>query len=97
VRHQRGRRLVPITLFPGPKPITTREPLEGDGLAIVSRLMARPPLHCPYLFHGPRCAPGHVPSKQYACLGDFKKSWKSACTTAGLPVQQALATTGEVE
>src|SRR5262245_14188516 len=34
-------------------------PLEGVGLAIVERLMARPRLHCPYLFHGPDCAPGH--------------------------------------
>src|SRR5439155_4933443 len=32
-------------------------PLEGEGLAIVKRLMTSPPLWCPYLFHGPRCAP----------------------------------------
>ena len=60
-------------------------PLEGAGLAIVQRLMARPPLHCPYLFHGPRCAPGHTPSKKYGCLGDFKKAWATACRAAGFP------------
>jgi len=40
-------------------------PLEGEGLAIVERLMTNPPLWCPYLFHGPRCAPGQSPSKTY--------------------------------
>jgi integrase len=61
-------------------------PFEGDGLAIIAQLMASPPLWCPYLFHGPRCAPGQVPSKRYGCLGDFKKSWAAACKSAGLPV-----------
>jgi integrase len=61
-------------------------PLEGDGLAIVALLMASPPLWCPYLFHGPRCAPGQTPSKRYGCLGDFKKSWAAACKAAGFPV-----------
>ncbi len=60
-------------------------PLEGTGLAIVEALMKRPPLHCPYLFHGPRCAPGHTPSKAYGCVGDFKKTWGAACKKAGLP------------
>ena len=61
-------------------------PLEGDGLAIVDRLMTSPPLWCNYVFHGPRCAPGRAPSKAYGCLGDFKKSWGRACQKAGLPV-----------
>ena len=61
-------------------------PLEGEVLAIVERLMARPPLHCPYLFHGPRCAPGAKPSDAYGCLGDFKKAWRAACKAAGFPV-----------
>ena len=60
-------------------------PLEGEGLAIVERQMAKPPMHCPYLFHGPRCAPGQKPSKTYACIGDFKKAWASTCKKAGLP------------
>jgi excisionase family DNA binding protein len=64
-------------------------PLEGDGLAIVQRLMARPPLHCPYLFHGPRCAPGRMPSKDYACVGSLKYAWRRACRKAGLPVGRA--------
>jgi integrase len=61
-------------------------PLEGAVLAIVERLMARPPLHCPYLFHGPRCVPGSKPSDAYGCIGDFKKAWRSACKAAGFPV-----------
>jgi integrase len=61
-------------------------PLEGAGFDIVQRLMSHPPLHCPYLFHGPRCAPTHTPSKRYGCVGDFKKAWRTACTTAGFPV-----------
>jgi hypothetical protein len=62
-------------------------PLEPGGtLDIVERLMARPPLFCPYLFHGPRCAAGRKPSRTYGCLGDFKKAWTTACTRAGLPV-----------
>jgi integrase len=48
--------------------------------------MASPPLWCPYLFHGPRCAPGHTPSKRYGCVGDFKKTWAAACKAAGFPV-----------
>jgi integrase len=61
-------------------------PLEGAGLRIVQRLMGRPPLWCPYLFHGPRCAPGRAPSKVYGCIGDFKKAWTVACRKAGFPV-----------
>jgi len=60
-------------------------PLEGDALQIVERLMAKPPLWCPFLFHGPRCAPGERSSKAYGCLGDFKKAWARACKDAGLP------------
>lgn len=60
-------------------------PLEGAGLALVERLMRRPPLHCPYLFHGPRCAPGHAPSRRYGCVGDFKRAWRTACRAANLP------------
>jgi integrase len=61
-------------------------PLEGDGLALVQHLMARPPLWCPYLFHGPDCRPGHKPSKRYGCIGDFKRAWRTALVRAGLPV-----------
>ena len=48
--------------------------------------MTHPPLHCPFLFHGPRCVPGSAPSKRYGCIGDFKKAWQTACTQASLPV-----------
>ena len=60
-------------------------PLEGQGLAIVAALMGKPRLHCPYLFHGPRCAPGRKPSQAYGCVGDFKKAWQSACKRAKVP------------
>src|SRR5205823_12497092 len=60
--------------------------LDGDGLALVEQRMddARP--WCPFLFHGPDCAPGRTPSKAYGCLGDFKKAWCAACKAAGFPV-----------
>jgi integrase len=61
-------------------------PLEGEALAVVARLMASPPLHCNHLFHGPDCKAGHRPSKRYACVGDFKRSWRTACERAGLPI-----------
>lgn len=61
-------------------------PLEGEVLALIQRLMARPPLWCPYLFHGPRCARGAEPSKRYGSLGDFKRAWQAACEAAGFPV-----------
>lgn len=61
-------------------------PLAGEGLAVVERLMTRPPLHCSFLFHGPACAPGRRPSTEYGCIGDFKPAWTTACAKAGLPV-----------
>src|SRR5262249_62358043 len=36
--------------------------------------------------HGASCAPGRVPSKQYGCVGDFKKAWRTACKRAELPL-----------
>jgi hypothetical protein len=68
-------------------------PLEPGGtLDLVERLMAdgRKRLWCPYLFHGPRCAAGRRPSKDYGCLGDFKKAWTTACERAGLPVGRKI-------
>ena len=61
-------------------------PLDGEVLAIVTDLMRRPPLHCPYLFHSPDCAPGRQPSKRWGCIGDFKRAWKTALKRAGLPI-----------
>jgi integrase len=43
-------------------------------------------LHCRYVFHGCRCALGHQPSKAYACVGDFKRAWATACKKAGFPI-----------
>jgi len=61
-------------------------PLIDPGLGQVRRLMAAARPWCPYLFHGPRCAPGRHPHRQYGCVGDFKKAWRTACERAGLPV-----------
>jgi integrase len=61
-------------------------PLDGEVLAIVRALMTKPPLHCPFLFHGPDCVPGHTPSKRYGCVGDFKRAWRTALKAAGLPI-----------
>jgi integrase len=61
-------------------------PLDGAVLAIVRALMTKPPLHCPFLFHGPDCQPGHTPSQRWGCVGDFKRAWKTALKRAGLAI-----------
>src|SRR5262249_38325225 len=61
-------------------------PLDGDPLELIVRRHATRRLHCPYVFHGPRCAPGRRPSKLYGCVGDFRKAFASACKAAGFPV-----------
>jgi integrase len=61
-------------------------PLEGDGLVIVEAAMADARTWCPYLFHGPRCAPGRTSSVRWGCVGDFKKAWATACKAAGFPI-----------
>ena len=60
-------------------------PLDAAGLAIVERQLEINPW-CPYLFHGRYCRPGRRPSKDYGCVGDFKKAWQAACRKAGMPV-----------
>lgn len=64
-------------------------PLDGRPLEIILALHAERRLHCRYMFHGLRCAPGRRPSKAYGCLGDFKKAWGTACKKAGFPVGRA--------
>src|SRR5262245_5322455 len=63
-------------------------PLDEAAWAIIEQLLAqgaeRP--WCPYLFHGPRCAPGRAPSKRWGCIGDFRTPWETACKKVGLPV-----------
>jgi integrase len=64
-----------------------RLPLDAEVLAIVTDLMRRPPLHCPYLFHGPDCAPGHVPRSGTAASGTSnapgaRRSRRRACPSA---------------
>jgi integrase len=61
-------------------------PLDGRPLKIIQARYATRRLHCRYVFHGPHCAPGRTPSKDYGCIGDFKKAWTSACRKAGLPI-----------
>jgi integrase len=61
-------------------------PLAGRPLELIrSRHTARK-LHCRYVFHGPHCAPGRKSSKQYGCVGDFKKAWARASKAAGFPI-----------
>ena len=55
-------------------------------LAIIEDLHRARRLHCPFVFHGSRCAPGHTSSKHYGCIGDFKRAWTTACLKAGFPV-----------
>jgi hypothetical protein len=61
-------------------------PLEGRSLALIERALKRVRLWCPYVFHGRWCRGGRRPSKKYGCLGDFRKTWASACVAADLPV-----------
>lgn len=61
-------------------------PLDGRPLEIVVARHARRALHCRYVFHGPRCSPGRQPSREYGCIGDFKRAWASANEKAGFPV-----------
>jgi integrase len=59
-------------------------PLDGRPLDII--LAQRRRLHCRHIFHGPRCRPGHTPSKRHGCVGDFKRAWATACKAAGFPI-----------
>jgi integrase len=61
-------------------------PLDGRALEIVEALHAVRQLHCPFVFHGSRCTLGHAPSKTLGCVGDFKKTWATACKQAGFPI-----------
>src|SRR5207249_4779321 len=61
-------------------------PLDGRPLEIIAALYDRRRLHCRYVFHGRRCAPGRKPSQQYGCVGDFGRAWDTACKKAGFPV-----------
>src|SRR5262249_46243168 len=59
--------------------------LDGRVLELVQAQLAGRRLHCRNLFHGRGCAPGHTPSTRYACIGDFKKAWRTAVEAAGFP------------
>jgi integrase len=61
-------------------------PLDGRPLDIIEARHSQRLLHCRYVFHGPYCAPGRKPSKQYGCIGDFKRAWSTACKGAGFQV-----------
>src|SRR5262245_24310279 len=61
-------------------------PLDGRAREIIEVRHVGRKLHCRYVFHGPYCSPGRTPSKQYGCVGDFKKAWTKACKAAGFPI-----------
>jgi integrase len=62
-------------------------PLAGRPLDIIQARHERERRpHCPHVFHGPRCTPGVPPSKEYGCIGDFKRAWETACEKAGFPI-----------
>jgi len=60
-------------------------PLDPDAFVLVEAAMADARTWCPYLFHGPHCAPGRKPSKAYGCVGEFKDAWATALKAAQLP------------
>ena len=61
-------------------------PLDGRPLELLRARHAARALHCRYVFHGPFCEPGHTPSQDHGCVGDFKHAWATACRKAGFPV-----------
>jgi integrase len=64
-------------------------PLDPAPLAIIEDALSKAVPWCPYLFHGPDCRPGHQPSKRYGCVGDFKKAFRAAVLSSGLPYGRA--------
>jgi integrase len=61
-------------------------PLVGRSLTLVEQALDAAQPWCPFLFHGRWCRGGRRPSKKYGCLGDFRKTWATACAAAALPV-----------
>jgi integrase len=60
-------------------------PLDAEPLAIVQAAMDAAVPWCPFLLHGPDCAPGRKPSKRYGCVGDGRDAFQNAVEAAGLP------------
>jgi len=61
-------------------------PLDGRPLHFIQTRHAERRLFCRFVFHGPRCCPGVKPSREYGCVGDFKRAWETACEKAGFPI-----------
>jgi integrase len=60
-------------------------PLDAEARALVEAAMAAAVPWCPFLLHGPDCAPGRKPSKKYGCVGDGRDAFRNAVEAAELP------------
>jgi len=60
-------------------------PLDDEARELVEAAMAAAVPWCPFLLHGPDCAPGRKASKKYGCVGDGRDAFRNAVEAAELP------------
>jgi len=56
-------------------------------MAVIERQAARRRPDCPFVFHGRGCGETRLDKhgRQRPCLGNFRKSWATACAAIGMP------------
>jgi integrase len=56
-------------------------------MAVIERQAARRRPDCPFIFHGHGCGKSRLDKqgRPRPCLGNFRKSWATACAAIGMP------------